>query len=355
MKEKFAQKTALYNKMRQKKSLIYTICAVGSFLVLLFFSVRLRGDGIPFILCLTLHTCALLLLYRDALMALDPEGWKTEQDWMQEDLPPEEIELPEALPEPSPENKILYRRIYAEVKESLVDGVAAEHTPAEDEPAPAEEESLPAWDAPSVEEEPSPVENEGIPVKDAPFAEDGAAAPTEDVPPAEDAPPAETPQHAAFLTPPQQLVEMDLIAAARDAIASLSSFADAQRIKLNLSTACDTLPIKADPESIRTLFRNIIDNSIKYMGRPGHMIITVSLLGDDIFLILKDTGNGLAEDETLHVFELNFQGSNRVSGNGLGLAQAKMIVEAFGGTIYAKSSPGNGMAIYIQLPVYHSS
>ena len=81
------------------------------------------------------------------------------------------------------------------------------------------------------------------------------------------------------------------------------------------------------------------------------MIITISLLGDDIFLILKDTGNGLSEEETTHVFELNFQGSNRVSGNGLGLTQTKMIVEAFGGTIYAKSSPGNGMAIYIQLPV----
>ncbi len=146
-------------------------------------------------------------------------------------------------------------------------------------------------------------------------------------------------------------MEMDLIAAAHDAIESLSTFADAQKIKLHLASACETLMMRADPESIRILFRNIIDNSIKYMGRPGHMIITISLLGDDIFIILKDTGNGLPEEETLHVFELNFQGSNRVSGNGLGLTQTKMIVEAFGGTIYAKSSPGNGMAIYIQLPV----
>ena len=59
----------------------------------------------------------------------------------------------------------------------------------------------------------------------------------------------------------------------------------------------------------------------------------------------------LNEEETTHIFELNFQGSNRVSGNGLGLTQSKMIVEAFGSTIYAKSSPENGMAIYIQLPV----
>jgi len=148
---------------------------------------------------------------------------------------------------------------------------------------------------------------------------------------------------------------MDLIAAAKDAMESLQAFAEKQNIKLHLSTTCETLMMKADPDSIRILFRNIIDNSIKYMGRPGHMIITISLLGDDIFLILKDTGNGLSEEETTHVFELNFQGSNRVSGNGLGLTQTKMIVEAFGGTIYAKSSPGNGMAIYIQLPVSGSA
>ena len=145
--------------------------------------------------------------------------------------------------------------------------------------------------------------------------------------------------------------EVDIIQAANDAINALSPFAEAQNIKLHLSTTCEKLMIKAVPESIRVLFRNIIDNSIKYMGRAGHMIITISLLGDDIFVILKDTGKGLDTEETSHIFELNFQGSNRVSGNGLGLTQSKMIVEAFGGTIYAKSSPENGMAIYIQLPV----
>ena len=40
----------------------------------------------------------------------------------------------------------------------------------------------------------------------------------------------------------------------------------------------------------------------------------------------------------------------RISGNGLGLTQAKAIVEYYGGTIYAKSNTGNGMGIYIQLP-----
>lgn len=174
---------------------------------------------------------------------------------------------------------------------------------------------------------------------------------TTDTVPVVDSLPLSPASNPFILSPMQPTEEVDIIQAANDAIKSLSPFAKAQNIKIHLSTTCEELMVMAVPESIRILFRNIIDNSIKYMGRAGHMIITISLLGDDIFVILKDTGKGLNEEETTHIFELNFQGSNRVSGNGLGLTQSKMIVEAFGGTIYAKSSPENGMAIYIQLPV----
>lgn len=108
--------------------------------------------------------------------------------------------------------------------------------------------------------------------------------------------------------------------------------------------------VKASPTRIRILFRNIIDNSIKYMQRAGVLIITISNIGSDIFIVIKDNGNGLSKDETSHIFELNYQGSNRISGNGLGLTQSKAIVDYYGGTIYAKSSPSQGMGIYIQLP-----
>ena len=86
------------------------------------------------------------------------------------------------------------------------------------------------------------------------------------------------------------------------------------------------------------------------MNRLGSLTITISNIGSDIFIVLKDTGEGLTESETRHIFELNYQGSNRISGNGLGLAQAKAIVDYYGGTIYAKSNVNQGMAIYIQLP-----
>ena len=52
----------------------------------------------------------------------------------------------------------------------------------------------------------------------------------------------------------------------------------------------------------------------------------------------------------LVAFTANAQLLFRISGNGLGLTQAKAIVDYYGGTIYAKSGAGKGMAIYIQLP-----
>ena len=86
------------------------------------------------------------------------------------------------------------------------------------------------------------------------------------------------------------------------------------------------------------------------MHRRGSLVITISNIGDDLFIVLKDNGEGLSSNETTRIFELNYQGSNRVSGNGLGLTQAKAIVEYYGGTIYAKSERGKGMGVYIQLP-----
>ena len=86
------------------------------------------------------------------------------------------------------------------------------------------------------------------------------------------------------------------------------------------------------------------------MKRHGTLVITISNIGDELFIVLKDTGEGLPSEETKHIFELNYQGSNRISGNGLGLAQAKAIVDYYGGTIYAKSTPGKGMGIFAEIP-----
>ena len=148
----------------------------------------------------------------------------------------------------------------------------------------------------------------------------------------------------------QQNETIDIIQIARDTMQELKPFAEKVHLEIRISAPDDKILVRADASRLRIMFRNIIDNSIKYMNRAGILVITISNLGDDIFIVLKDNGNGLSEKETAHIFELNYQGSNRISGNGLGLTQAKAIVEYYGGTIYAKSNVGKGMGIYVQLP-----
>lgn len=158
--------------------------------------------------------------------------------------------------------------------------------------------------------------------------------------------------YADFLPPAEATEEttVDILQIVRDTIQELEASASKANIRIQIASSNSSLYVKAAPSRIRILFRNIIDNSIKYMQRTGILLITISNIGSDIFIVLKDNGLGLDTSETDHIFELNFQGSNRISGNGLGLTQAKAIVDYYGGTIYAKSTPNQGMGIYIQLP-----
>ncbi len=146
-------------------------------------------------------------------------------------------------------------------------------------------------------------------------------------------------------------VPIDIINIANEVSKELAKEAEKADINVQISSTQSSLFLKADPQRIRIMFRNIVDNSIKYMQRSGVLVITISNIGQDAFIVLKDNGSGLSDAETSHIFELNFQGSNRISGNGLGLAQSKAIVNHYGGIIYAKSNLGSGMGIYIQLPI----
>ena len=106
---------------------------------------------------------------------------------------------------------------------------------------------------------------------------------------------------------------------------------------------------RADEESLKILFKNIIDNSIKFMGHSGKIIVTVTNAVNEVIVVIRDTGEGVPEDELNHIFEINYQGSNAIGGTGLGLAQAKAIVDYLDGSIYAKSSKEDGMGIFIHL------
>lgn len=152
-----------------------------------------------------------------------------------------------------------------------------------------------------------------------------------------------------ILPPDENPSELDLVTVVADVAARMEDACRKAGIRLRVSCANAGFPYRADERFIRLILHNIIDNAIQYMCRSGSLIITLSHLGNHVFLAFKDDGMGLAGEETDHIFELNYQGSNSTRGSGLGLAQVKAIVCHLGGVVSARST--DGMGIYIQLPL----
>lgn len=95
---------------------------------------------------------------------------------------------------------------------------------------------------------------------------------------------------------------------------------------------------------------NIFDNIFKFSPAMETIYIRMTALENDSLIIFKNAGDAPEEHETGRIFDLNYQGSNKKSGCGLGLAQVKAILEDFGGQVWAKSSRDTGFTLYIRLP-----
>lgn len=153
----------------------------------------------------------------------------------------------------------------------------------------------------------------------------------------------------SILPPRERVEDLDLISLVQGVVEQMRFQCSQLGIRLEVSTSSEKIMYPADKRYMEFAIQNIIDNSMKYMQRNGNLVITVSQAEDSIFIACKDNGKGLPARELPQIFDLNFQGSNRVSGNGLGLAQVKAIVEHYHGSVYAHSV--NGMGIYMQLPL----
>lgn len=106
--------------------------------------------------------------------------------------------------------------------------------------------------------------------------------------------------------------------------------------------------------ALRIICDNVIDNMLKFSsaaaGVQETIYIRITDLDGDSLIIFKNEGEGISGREASMIFDLNYQGSNRKCGNGLGLAQVKALVSDYGGRTWAKSSRNTGFTLYIQLP-----
>jgi signal transduction histidine kinase len=113
--------------------------------------------------------------------------------------------------------------------------------------------------------------------------------------------------------------------------------------------------VPMDPERIRLVLRNLIENALKY-GREATQPIEITLTREGGFAVVKvrDHGPGVADDEQALVFEPFYRldrARSRASGYGLGLPLCRRIIEAHGGTITMQSKPGQGTTLVVRLPL----
>ena len=97
---------------------------------------------------------------------------------------------------------------------------------------------------------------------------------------------------------------------------------------------------------------NLIDNAIKYTPAAGHVTVRAEGNLDTVQVEVADTGVGIGPDHLPHVFERFYRAdqARTASGTGLGLAIALEIAQAHQGTIWARSSPGQGSVFTVVLP-----
>jgi PAS domain S-box-containing protein len=114
-------------------------------------------------------------------------------------------------------------------------------------------------------------------------------------------------------------------------------------------------PVKADPRLIAQMWRNLIDNAIKYTEK-GTITIRVKAVGNQIVGQVADTGVGIAPADIPYVFDKFFRAKHpymqEISGTGLGLSLVKSIVEKHGGQIWAESELGVGSTFTLTLPLH---
>lgn len=113
--------------------------------------------------------------------------------------------------------------------------------------------------------------------------------------------------------------------------------------------------VKGDEMRLRQLLINLIDNAIKYSPEGAAVTLSLRRDRDYAYILVKDTGIGISEEEKYKIFERFYRvdksRSREEGGTGLGLAICKWIAEAHGGKIFVNSEVGEGSTFTVMLPL----
>lgn len=150
---------------------------------------------------------------------------------------------------------------------------------------------------------------------------------------------------------PVHLQPINLRVAAEEAVSELFDFAEKNNASLILQAAPDLPRALADPERIRQVFLNLIDNAVKHASNHP-VTIRLTPTGEAVSVEVNNRGAPIAEDDLPHLFEPFWRGKHtNAKGTGLGLAIVRAILDQHHSSIGVRSNAEHGTTFYFSLPI----
>ncbi|MDE7010144.1 MAG: HAMP domain-containing histidine kinase [Oscillospiraceae bacterium] len=109
-------------------------------------------------------------------------------------------------------------------------------------------------------------------------------------------------------------------------------------------------PIPADPERLKQVFSNVLDNAAKHGGAGKRIDAAVTGEGSGLVITVRDYGPGVPEAELPFVKQKFYKGSSKARGSGIGLAVCEEIIKLHEGEFDIANAPGGGCVVTITLP-----
>ena len=145
---------------------------------------------------------------------------------------------------------------------------------------------------------------------------------------------------------------LDLKAELEDAVYTYTEFFGKEGITLNYSDGPEEMiPISGDPERLRQVFCNLLDNAAKHGGAGKRIDVSLFQEGAEGVIRVRDYGPGAPQGELPFLKNKFYKGSSKARGSGIGLAVCEEIVTRHEGELEVGNAEGGGFLVTIRLPV----
>lgn len=147
-------------------------------------------------------------------------------------------------------------------------------------------------------------------------------------------------------------VVIDIVGFSEDVVQDMQALSKEGQLVKYIHSG-DSKEVNLDIKFLKNIFINLLSNAIKFSPEGEEILITTSIVDDQITIVVKDSGIGIDKNDQKRLFERFFRGQNvtNIEGTGLGLNIVTKYIELMKGNINFESDLGKGTTFIINLPI----